>query len=91
MYDDKYLKRVLSLLKRRYGRSPKTSLGHSDEWQLLVATMLSAQAQDRQVNKITKRLFEKYGSIKDFADLNPSQLYPYISSIGLYRVKAIFI
>ncbi len=88
MKDKKYMKKVMSLLKRRYSNSLKTSLDHSNEWQLLVATILSAQAQDKQVNKITKRLFNKYSSIKDFADLRPSQLYPYISSIGLYRGKA---
>lgn len=88
MHDDKYMKKVLSLLKKRYGKSLQTSLGHSNEWQLLVATMLSAQAQDRQVNKVTKALFKRYNKIEDFADLKPSQLYPYIGSIGLYRGKA---
>jgi len=88
MHDDKYMKKVLSLLKKRYSKSLQTPLDHSNEWQLLVATMLSAQAQDRQVNKVTKALFKKYNKIEDFADLKPSQLYPYISSIGLYRGKA---
>jgi endonuclease III len=47
MHDDKYMKKVLSLLKKRYSKSLQTPLDHSNEWQLLVATMLSAQAQDR--------------------------------------------
>lgn len=84
----KYMNEVLALLRKRYGKRLRTSLNHSDEWQLLVATMLSAQAQDRQVNKVTKRLFSKYNDIDDFASLKPQQLYPYIGSIGLYRGKA---
>ncbi|HII10420.1 MAG: endonuclease III [Candidatus Micrarchaeaceae archaeon] len=84
----KYMNEVLALLRKRYGKRLRTSLDHSNEWQLLVATMLSAQAQDRQVNKVTKRLFSKYNDIEDFASLKPQQLYPYIGSIGLYRGKA---
>lgn len=88
MKDRKYMNEVLALLRKRYGKRLRTSLDHSNEWQLLVATMLSAQAQDRQVNKVTKRLFSKYNDIEDFASLKPQQLYPYIGSIGLYRGKA---
>ncbi|MDE1871367.1 MAG: endonuclease III [Candidatus Micrarchaeota archaeon] len=82
-----YANEILRRLKRKYRSEMETSLRHSGEWELLVATMLSAQAQDKQVNKITARLFRKYGSIGDFAELRPQQLYPYIKSIGLYRAK----
>lgn len=88
MKDKRYMGRLIFLLKRRYGKNLGTSLSHSNEWQLLVATMLSAQAQDRQVNKVTKALFKRYKSIGDFASLKPAQLYPYIGGIGLYRGKA---
>lgn len=85
--DKKYTSRIVSRLKRKYGDEMETALHHSNGWELLVATILSAQAQDRQVNKITTQLFKKYRTISDFAALKPAQLYPYIKSIGLYRGK----
>lgn len=87
-HDRGYLKEVISRLKRRYKHEMHTALRHSNEWELLVATMLSAQSQDKQVNKITGPLFKKYSTIESFAKLKPSDLYPYIGSIGLYRGKA---
>jgi endonuclease-3 len=50
--------------------------------------MLSAQAQDAQVNKVTPGLFRRYPDIESYVHLRPVQLYPYISSIGLFRSKA---
>jgi endonuclease-3 len=82
------LAEVLPVLKKRYGREMKSSLHYSSPWELLVATMLSAQAQDSQVNRATKALFRRYPSVGDYIDLTPRQLYPYIGSIGLYRSKA---
>jgi endonuclease-3 len=79
---------VLRRLKVRYRKSMHTELRHSNPWELLVATVLSAQAQDRQVNKVTKELFRNYRSIKDYASLRPSDLYRYVKSIGLYKQKA---
>ncbi len=87
MKENEYLKRVILLLKRRYKNEMQTMLYHSNEWELLVATMLSAQAQDKQVNKITGKLFNRYKNMDDFAALKQNELYPYISSIGLYRGK----
>ncbi len=83
-----YAAALLKILKKRYAKQLKTSLGHSSAFELLVATILSAQAQDAQVNRITPRLFKAYSTIKDFADSKPSQLYKYVKSIGLYRSKA---
>jgi endonuclease-3 len=79
---------VLRRLKARYRKEMHTSLEHSNPWELLVATILSAQSQDRQVNKITRRLFKKYRKIEDYSVLRPRELYPYVRSIGLYRGKA---
>ena len=86
--DKEYMNIVISRLKRKYSKQMKTVLDHSNAWEMLVATILSAQAQDRQVNKVTGPLFKKYKNIEDFAKLKPRQLYPYINSIGLYRGKA---
>ncbi len=82
------MRTVMTLLKRRYGSELKTSLDFSSPWQLLIATMLSAQSQDRQVNIVMKRMFREYSSIEDFSELKPNQLYRYIGSLGLYRNKA---
>ncbi len=75
-------------LKRRYASQMLTSLDHSSPWELLVATILSAQAQDSSVNLVTPKLFRAFKSIKDFSKATPSSLYPYVRSIGLYRTKS---
>lgn len=82
-----YTREILSRLRRRYSKDMRTYLYHSNPWELLVATILSAQAQDKQVNKITAKLFKAYKSPADYAALEPEELYPYIKSIGLYRNK----
>lgn len=56
--------------------------------QLLVATILSAQATDVSVNKVTPALFEAFPQAEDFARATPAQIEPYIRSIGLFRSKA---
>ncbi len=83
-----YIKEVLRLLKKRYGTELQTTLEHSNPWELLVATILSAQCQDVQVNKVTKQLFKRYASVASYTKLRPQALYPYIGSLGLYRNKA---
>jgi endonuclease-3 len=83
-----YAMKVLSLLRKRYGMRLETTLDHSNPWELLVATILSAQSQDRQVNKVTKALFRRYSGVGAYAGLRPRELYPYIGSLGLYRGKA---
>lgn len=82
-----YASIILARLKRRYGKDMRTYLYHSNPWELLVATILSAQSQDKQVNKITAKLFKAYKNPSEYAKLEPRQLYPYIKSIGLYRNK----
>lgn len=82
------LKIVVELLKRKYGANLSTSLDASSPWELLVATMLSAQSQDKQVNVVTKQLFKKYHAVEDYARISPKELYPQIGSLGLYKNKA---
>lgn len=79
---------TLRRLKVRYRREMRTSLAHTNPWELLVATILSAQSQDRQVNKVTRALFKRYRSIKAYGALRPRDLHLYVRSIGLYRNKA---
>ena len=66
----------------------QTSLEHEDAWELLVATMLSAQAPDAQVNKVTPGLFKRFPSIKSYVNLRPKQLYPYTKSLNFYKTKS---
>lgn len=80
--------KVIKRLKGRYKYDMHTFLVFSNPWELLVATMLSAQSQDSQVNKATVKLFKRYRKVEDYARLRPTDLYKYVSSIGLYRGKA---
>lgn len=61
---------------------------YENEFQLLIAVMLSAQTTDASVNKLTRRLFKKYHSVEDFANAPLEQLENDIRTIGLYRNKA---
>lgn len=63
-------------------------LNYSNEFELLVAVMLSAQTTDQSVNKLTATLFEKYKSVEDYANASIEQLENDIRTIGLYRNKA---
>ena len=78
---------ILALLLEEYG--PTTCyLEYETPWQLLIATMLSAQCTDARVNMVTKDLFQKYTSIKDFAEADITELEQDIHSTGFYHNKA---
>ena len=64
------------------------ALTHRSAWELLVATILSAQSTDVRVNMVTPGLFEKYPTVQDFAALQPEQLQPDIYSTGFFRNKS---
>jgi endonuclease-3 len=64
------------------------ALKHRSAWELLVATILSAQCTDVRVNMVTPVLFEKYPTVQDFASLEPEQLEPDIRSTGFFRNKS---
>ena len=64
------------------------ALTHCSAWELVVATILSAQCTDVRVNLVTPILFEKYPTVKDFARLEPEQLEPDIRSTGFFRNKS---
>lgn len=64
------------------------ALTHRNAWELLVATILSAQCTDVRVNMVTPLLFEKYPAVRDFAKLDPVQLEPDIRSTGFFRNKS---
>jgi endonuclease III len=84
----KNVKKVLELLDEHYGREYKCYLNHDNAWQLLIATMLSAQCTDARVNIVTKPLFEKYKSLTDFAMADLTELEKDIKPTGFYHNKA---
>ena len=63
-------------------------LNHDDGWQLLIATIMSAQCTDKRVNEVTKELFVKYPSVKAFAEADISELEQDIHSVGFFHNKA---
>ena len=77
---------VLGILKETYPDA-KPALHFSSPFELLVATMLSAQCTDKQVNKCTDVLFPKYNTPEAFAAMDFDTLEPYIRSCGFYRMK----
>ena len=78
---------VIKRLKREYPDAT-TELGWSNPLELLVATILSAQTTDVQVNRVTDNLFEKYRTAEDYAEADPEQLEQEIRGTGFYRNKA---
>lgn len=82
--------RISEILKRLDQLYPDVTcaLTHKDPWQLLVATILSAQSTDVRVNMVTPELFKKYPTVQDFAKIEPQQLEPDIRSTGFFRNKS---
>jgi len=84
--------RVKELLDRLRGiYEPKIALKFSNPWELLVATILSAQTTDERVNMVTENLFKKYKSPEDYVKVPLEELEQDIKSINYYRNKAKFI
>lgn len=82
--------RVLTVLRTLQNCYPeaKTALNFSNPFELLVATMLSAQSTDRQVNHITDHLFRLYRTPREYAALEPEELAGHIRGVGLYQTKS---
>ncbi|HXE32244.1 MAG TPA: endonuclease III [Terriglobales bacterium] len=81
------VKGILDGLAKAYPDA-QCALHHKNAWQLLVATILSAQCTDVRVNLVTPGLFQKYPNAAAFAALTPEALEPDIRSTGFYRNKA---
>src|SRR5258708_699392 len=82
--------RIAEILRRLDRQYPDVTcaLIHKDAWELVVATILSAQSTDVRVNMVTPELFKKYPTVQDFARLEPEQLEPDIRSTGFFRNKS---
>ena len=81
------LNRILDELDKLFP-SATCALHHKNAWQLLVATILSAQCTDERVNKVTPALFQKYPKLDDFASASQDELAQDIRSTGFFNNKA---
>jgi endonuclease-3 len=79
--------KIVELLKKEYGQT-RIFLNHKTPFQLLIATILSAQCTDKKVNEVTSPLFEKYKKPADFAGAEQEVLEQEIRQTGFFRNKA---
>lgn len=79
---------IIELLDEEYGTDFRCFLHYEKPYELLIATMLSAQCTDERVNMVTKELFVKYPTLESFAKADLSELENDIRSTGFYRNKA---
>ena len=79
---------IIRRLIERYGGESRTYLEHENAWQLLFATILSAQCTDARVNMVTRDLFKKYKTLEDFAGADLKEMEDDIHSTGFYHNKA---
>lgn len=77
---------ILNRLIRRYP-TIQTALDYRSPWELLVATVLSAQTTDENVNRVAPVLFERYPTPADLAEANPEEVEQIVFSTGFYRQK----
>src|SRR5215467_6818924 len=89
-YDPVAPERIKAILQRLDQTYPGATcaLKHKSAWELLVATILSAQCTDVRVNMVTPELFRKYPTPQHFAALKPEELEPDIRSTGFFRNKS---
>ena len=82
------VKTITAILDDLYGTEKKVYLDHNSPWQLLIATILSAQCTDARVNIVTKDLYQKYPTLEAFANASVKEMEQDIRSIGFYHSKA---
>jgi endonuclease-3 len=78
---------IIARLRTQYPGA-KIALNYSNEWELLVAVILSAQCTDKKVNEVTANLFKKYRTIEDYASADPLEFEADIRPTGFFRNKA---
>ncbi len=87
----KNISTIIDNLLKTYPDALTTTLRSGNAVQLLIATILAAQSTDKLVNKVTPALFEKYKTVRDFADASLEELQLDIKPTGFYRNKAVAI
>lgn len=80
-------RRAVKVLDRLYPQA-EVFLDHGSPWELVVAVSLSAQSTDKQINQVTKGLFKRYRTVKEYAEADQDELEQLIFSSGFYRAKA---
>jgi len=83
----KRAKKFVAVLKKLFPKAEIT-LKFSNNWELLVAVMLSAQCTDKKVNEVTERLFKKYKTLDDYVKAKQKEFEQDIKSTGFYKSKA---
>ncbi len=81
------VKKLIQLFKK-YEPDPQCALEHSNPFELLIATVLSAQCTDARVNIVTRTLFKKYPTPRHFAEAKVADLENDVRSTGFYKNKA---
>lgn len=81
------MNKILRVLKKLYP-DLRTELNYGNNWELLVAVILSAQCTDKRVNEVTKTLFKKYRTLNAYCKADPREFEQDIRSTGFYRNKA---
>ena len=87
----KRLTEIIDRLNKEYGLFTEPTLDYEKPYELLIATILSAQCTDERVNQITKILFKKYPSVEAFANADIRELEKDIHSAGFFHSKALHI
>ena len=85
---NEYLPQILDTLDKYYSDRLPVTLDHENPWELLVATILSAQCTDARVNMVTPDLFRRYPDPMAMASANIIELEEMIHSVGFYHAKA---
>src|SRR3989344_3241351 len=82
-------KRVRALIRalQKLFPSARIALSYKNNWELLVAVILSAQCTDKKVNEVTEKLFKKYSTLDDYLRAKPAEFEKGIHSTGFYRNK----
>ncbi len=78
---------IYKILEQKFPNA-KIVLNYSNDWELLVAVVLSAQCTDKKVNEVTQKLFQKYPSLEDYTKANLQEFEKDIKSTGFYHHKA---
>ncbi len=88
MKEGERIQEILARLDAQYGTDSRVYLEHENAWQLLIATILSAQCTDQRVNQVTRQLFRDYSSLEAFAQADQRALEQAIFPTGFYHNKA---
>lgn len=79
-------KKIIAVLRKLFPKA-KIALVYRNNWELLVAVILSAQCTDKKVNEVTGKLFKKYRKLDDYVNAIPAEFERDIKSTGFYRAK----